>query len=193
MKSNYTLQNAINASKKQINDEMKSVFTLINVFNSLKKEEANKYILNILGVKKLTIGDLYAYNVDGTYRFQKLQDVTKRLECEWMDTQAALGTYVQIGKKLYQAVPVATLKNGAVSYSEFFKSLESACMIAEERKRVQEELERVFTKGCKSAKLSKIDRILAELKEKYSDVEPSMLEAIAAKAAAAAIADEKAA
>lgn len=193
MKSNYTLQTAISASKKQIKDEMRSVFTFINVFNSLKKEEANKYILNLLGVKKLTISDLYAYNVDGTYRFQKLQDVTKRLDCEWMDIQAALGTYVHIGKRLYQAVPVATLKNGAVSYNEFFKSLEAACMIAEERKRVQEELERVFTKGRKSAKLSKFDRILAELKEKYADVEPSMLEAIAAKAAAAAIADEKAA
>ena len=187
-----TLQSAINASKKSVRDELKSVFTFINVFNSMKKEEYNKYILNLLGVKKLTINELYAINVDGTYRFQKLQDVTKRLDCEWTgDVLGALGTYVRIGKKLYQAVPVSTTKGGAVSYSEFFKSLEAACMIAEERKRTQEELTKVFAKGAKATKLSKYDRIMAELKEKYADVNPAMLEAIAAKVASAAIADSK--
>lgn len=192
MKTNFTIQSAINASKKSIKDEMRSVFTFINVFNSMKKEEYNKYILNLLGVKKLTINELYAYNVDGTYRFQKLQDATKRLNCEWTaDVLGALGTYVRIGNKLFQTVPLATTKGGYVSYSEFFKSLEAACMIAEERKRTQEDLERVFKKGAKSTKLSKYDRILAELKEKYSDMEPSMLEAIAAKVASAAIADAK--
>ena len=191
MKENYTLKSAINDSKKSVRDELKSVFTFINVFNSMKKEEYNKYILNLLGVKKLTISELYAINVDGTYRFQKLQDVTKRLDCEWTgDVLGALGSYVRIGKKLYQAVPVATTKGGAVSYSEFFKSLEAACMIAEDRKRIHEELTKVFA-SKKATKLSKYDRILAELKEKYSDVEPSMLEAIAAKAAAAAVADAK--
>lgn len=187
-----TLQSAINASKKSVRDELKSVFTFINVFNSMKKEEYNKYILNLLGVKKLTINELYAINVEGTFRFQKLQDVSKRLDCEWTgDVLGALGTYVRIGKKLYQAVPVATTKGGAVSYSEFFKSLEAACMIAEERKRTQEELTKVFAKGAKPAKMTAYDRALSELKEKYSDVEPSMLEAIAAKAAAAAIASRK--
>ena len=145
-----------------------------------------------MGVKKLTINELYAINVEGTFRFQKLQDVTKRLDCEWSgDVLGALGTYVRIGKKLYQAVPVATTKGGAVSYSEFFKSLEAACMIAEERKRTQQELTKVFAKGAKATKLSKYDRIMAELKEKYADVNPAMLEAIAAKVASAAIADSK--
>ena len=186
-----TLQSAINASKKSVRDELKSVFTFINVFNSMKKEEYNKYILNLLGVKKLTINELYAINVDGTFRFQKLQDVSKRLDCEWTgDVLGALGTYVRIGKKLYQAVPVATTKGGAVSYSEFFKSLEAACMIAEERKRTQEELTKVFA-SKKATKLSKYDRIMAELKEKYADINPAMLEAIAAKVASAAIADAK--
>ena len=186
-----TLQSAINASKKSVRDELKSVFTFINVFNSMKKEEYNKYILNLLGVKKLTINELYAINVDGTFRFQKLQDVSKRLDCEWTgDVLGALGSYVRIGKKLYQAVPVATTKGGAVSYSEFFKSLEAACMIAEERKRTQEELTKVFA-SKKATKLSKYDRIMAELKEKYADVNPAMLEAIAAKVASAAIADAK--
>lgn len=186
-----TLQSAINASKKSVRDELKSVFTFINVFNSMKKEEYNKYILNLLGVKKLTINELYAINVEGTFRFQKLQDVTKRLDCEWTgDVLGALGSYVRIGKKLYQAVPVATTKGGAVSYSEFFKSLEAACMIAEERKRTQEELTKVFA-SKKATKLSKYDRIMAELKEKYADVNPAMLEAIAAKVASAAIADAK--
>ena len=191
MKENYTLQSAIKASKKSVRDEMKSVFTFLNVFNSMKKEEYNKYILNLLGVKKLTINELYAINVDGTFRFQKLQDVTKRLDCEWAgDVLGALGSYVRIGKKLYQAVPVSATKDGSVSYSEFFKSLEASCMIAEERQRIQEELTKVFASE-KATKLSKYDRILAELKEKYADVNPAMLEAIAAKAVAAAIADAK--
>lgn len=191
MKENYTLQKAINASKKSVRDELKSVFTFINLFNGDKKSDANKYILNLLGVKKLTINELYAINVDGTFRFQKLQDVTKRLDCEWTDVLGALGSYVRIGKKLYQAVPVATTKGGFVSYVEFYKSLEAACMIAEERNRTKEELTKVFAKGAKPAKMTAYDRALSELKEKYSDVEPSMLEAIAAKAAAAAIASRK--
>ena len=63
-------------------------------------------------------------------------------------------------------------------------------MIAEERQRTQEELTKVFASE-KATKLSKYDRIMAELKEKYADVNPAMLEAIAAKAVAAAIADAK--
>lgn len=187
-----TIQSAINASKQSVRDELKSVFTFINLFNADKKSDANKYILNLLGVKKLTINELYAINVDGTFRFQKLQDVTRRLNCEWTaDVLGALGSYVTIGKKTYQAVPVATTKGGFVSYVEFYKSLEAACMIAEERQKRQEELKKVFAKGAKPSKITAYDRALSELKEKYSDVEPSMLEAIAAKAAAAAIAGTK--
>lgn len=189
MSTNFTIQSAINASKKSIKDEMRSVFTFINVFNSLKKEEANKYILGVLGVKKLTINELFAYNTTGTYHFQKLVDASRLDGQGWSASE--LGCFVRLGKKTYKRVDVATTASGYVSYNEYFNSLMAACMIAEDRKRTQEEITKAFKQAQSWRKMSKFDRILAELKEKYADMEPTMLEAIAAKAAAAAIADSK--